>query len=161
MPTPSICASASSWPSNAVPHAGLSLNSSRSHCAPLNAISTSLTTAATSPDDMHQVDNGASSRSTTRNSSSSCSTIPPPCVSISTGCCQATGLLTSGPTLSRAVARLGWTRQEGRWQPASATQSIDPARLIVIDETSTDTAMLTRYARSARGQRAHASAPRN
>ena len=34
---------------------------------------------------------------------------------------EATGLLASGPTLSRAVARLGWTRKKGLWQPANAT----------------------------------------
>jgi transposase len=44
------------------------------------------------------------------------------------------------------------------WTDISRT---DARQLIFVDETSTNTAMLTRYARSPRGTRAHASAPRN
>jgi transposase len=43
----------------------------------------------------------------------------------------------------------------------SAIQRINPTRLIFIDETSTNTAMLARYARAPRGHRANATAPRN
>lgn len=34
----------------------------------------------------------------------------------------ASGTPVSTATLSRALARLGWTRKKGRWQPASATR---------------------------------------
>jgi transposase len=33
----------------------------------------------------------------------------------------ATGLVVSPSTLSRAIARMGWTRKKGRWQPANVT----------------------------------------
>jgi transposase len=32
-----------------------------------------------------------------------------------------TGVRASTATMSRMIARLGWTRKKGRWQPASAT----------------------------------------
>jgi transposase len=32
-----------------------------------------------------------------------------------------TGIVVSQATMSRAIARLGWTRKKGQWQPANAT----------------------------------------
>jgi len=45
------------------------------------------------------------------------------------------------------------------WRAAAA--GLDPASLVFVDETSTNTAMTPRAARAPRGQRAVASAPRN
>jgi transposase len=40
-------------------------------------------------------------------------------------------------------------------------RSVDPRRLIFVDESSTNVAMVARYARSPRGERAYGKAPRN
>ena len=40
-------------------------------------------------------------------------------------------------------------------------KGVDPERLIFVDESSTNIAMVARYARAPKGQRAHGKAPRN
>jgi transposase len=49
-------------------------------------------------------------------------------------------------------ARAAWRAEASRW---------DPADLLFLDETSTHTALTRRRARAPRGQRAHATVPRN
>ena len=41
------------------------------------------------------------------------------------------------------------------------TRRVDPGRLLFVDESSTNIAMVPRYARAPKGERAHAKAPRN
>jgi transposase len=51
--------------------------------------------------------------------------------------------------------------EEARSAWRERLRSVDPRRLVFVDECSTNVALVPRYARAPRGQRAHGKAPRN
>ena len=74
--------------------------------------------------------------------------------------------------MSRAIRhKLGWSYKKRRWRPPSETKRREvlsgsaqrgrPERLLFVDESSTNIAMVPRYARAPKGERAHGKAPRN
>jgi transposase len=90
---------------------------------------------------------------------------------------EKTGVAVSVATMSRAIRhKLGWSYKKRRWVPPSETKkievlsrstfrerlrSVDPRRLVFVDESSTNIALTPRYARAPKGERAYGKAPRN
>jgi transposase len=84
---------------------------------------------------------------------------------------RAHGVSVSATTVSRAIARLGWTRKkkipraaernaaaQAAWRLLAAT--LDSGRLVFVDECSVNLAMAPRYGRAPRGDRAIGTVPR-
>jgi transposase len=78
----------------------------------------------------------------------------------------------SGPTMWRAIRRVGWTRKKrsvgaserdedarARWR--EQLSRVDVRRLVFVDESGTPTALARRYGWAPRGRRAHAQVPRH
>jgi transposase len=82
------------------------------------------------------------------------------------------GVRVSAATMSRAIARgwagpskktLGATERDEEVRSAwrECLSSVDPRRLVFVDECSTNIALVPRYARAPRGERPFGKAPRN
>jgi transposase len=82
------------------------------------------------------------------------------------------GVAVSVATMSRAVRRLGWTfkkaslgaterDERARGSFRERLRGVEPERLRFVDESSTNVALIPRYGRAPKGERARGSAPRN